>query len=190
VSQVDDARDGGFGKDHVVERFVARDHRVAAAHLGVQQLASADAMLAAEGALQFGIQFVDGDGGEETEAAQIHGEQGDLAVADGAGGGEQRAVAAQHDHQIAAFGHFRARETVAPRGVDGGAFVVAHTDSAGFEPGQQPGYHIGRGGNGGLGDDAYGFNGHVDLVLVAHASACSGELQFAVLSAEADSSTH
>ena len=47
------------------------------------------------------------DGGEEAEAAQVDGEQRDLAPPDGARGGEQRAVAAQHDDQIAALGHLR-----------------------------------------------------------------------------------
>ena len=113
--QIDHAGDGGFGEHHIVERLVARDDRAVAAHLGVQQLAAADAVLAAQGALQFGKQLVDGDGGQESEAAQIDGEQRDLAAADGARGGEQRAVAAQHDHQVAAFGHVVARQTVGAR---------------------------------------------------------------------------
>jgi hypothetical protein len=46
----------------------------------VQQLAPADAMLAAKGALQLGIQLVDGDGGEKAEAAQVDGEQRDLRL--------------------------------------------------------------------------------------------------------------
>ena len=40
----------------------------------VQQPALADAMFAAQGALQLGKQRVDGDGGEEAQAAQVHGE--------------------------------------------------------------------------------------------------------------------
>ena len=90
----------------------------AAHHLGVQQLALGDAVLAAQGALQFGIQLVDGDGGEKAEAAEVHREQRDLAPSDGARGGEQRAVAAQHDHQVAALGHFVARHAGDAAGVD------------------------------------------------------------------------
>ena len=75
-----------------------------------QQLALGDAMLAAQGALEFGIQLVDRDRGEKAEAAEIHREQRNLAAADGARRGEQRAVAAQHDDQVAAFGHLLARQ--------------------------------------------------------------------------------
>ena len=69
----------------------------------VSSLRRRDAVLAAEGALQFGIQIVDSDRSEETQPAQVHGEQRDFAPADGPCGRKQRAVAAQHHHQVAAF---------------------------------------------------------------------------------------
>ena len=91
-------------------------------------------MLAAQRALQFGVEFVDRDRGEEAEAAQIHREQRDLAPPDGARRGEQRAVAAQHDHQVAAFRHLLARQSRDAAGVDGGLFVDADRDAALLQP--------------------------------------------------------
>ena len=92
-------------------------------------------MLAAEGALQFGEKFVHADGGEKAQAAEIDGEQRNLAAADGARGGEQRAIAAQHDDQIAAFGHVLARECRFEAACIGrGLFVGAHGDAARAQP--------------------------------------------------------
>src|SRR5260370_38401450 len=92
-------------------------------------------MLAAKGALQFGIKLGDGNGGKETEAAEIHGKQGDLTVADGARGREQGSVAAQHDDQVAAFGDGGPRNAVGAAGLSRGALVEAYEHAARFEPG-------------------------------------------------------
>src|SRR5262249_19950996 len=60
-------------------------------------------MLAGQRAFELGEDFVQRDRGEEAEAAEVYRKQRDLAAADGARRGEQRPVATQHDHQIAAF---------------------------------------------------------------------------------------
>ncbi len=125
----------GFGEHGVVERFVVGHDFPVAQHLRVQQLAPLNAMLAAEGALQFGEQFGHADGGEKTQAAEIDGEQRNLAAADGAGGGKQRAVAAQHDDQIAALGNVLAREAFeAVVEIGRGLFVGADGDAARAQP--------------------------------------------------------
>ena len=103
-----------LGEHRIVQRFVGSDGFAVAHHLGAQHAPLGDAMFAAEGALQFRVNIVDGDGGEKSQAAQIDGKQRDLALADGARGREQRAVAAQHDHQVAAFGHIGARNAGSP----------------------------------------------------------------------------
>jgi hypothetical protein len=61
-----------------------------------------------------------------------------ISAADGAGGGEQRAVAAQHDHQVAAFGNLGARHAGAAAR-SGGLLVAAHGDAALVQPLEQPG---------------------------------------------------
>src|SRR5207245_2407559 len=73
-----------------------------------------------------------------------HGEQRNFAAADGAGGGEQRSVAAEHDHQVAAFRNFLARMRLASWGVGGGFLIAARTDAALSEPLDQIGNQLHR----------------------------------------------
>ena len=55
-------------------------------------------------ALQLRIKLIESDGGQEAQAAQVHGKDRDLAAGHRARRGEQRSVAAQHDHQLRALG--------------------------------------------------------------------------------------
>ena len=70
----------------------------------------ADAMLAAQRALQFRIQVVDANGGQKSEMSQVHGKQRNVAAGDDARRRKQRAIAAQHNHQVGAFRQLFARE--------------------------------------------------------------------------------
>ena len=145
--QIDHAGDGGFGQHGVVEGFVGGHHLPAAHHFGGQQLALGDAVLAAEGALQLGVQLVDGDGGQEAQAAEVHGEERGLAPADGARGGEQGAIAAEHDDQVAAFGNFVPRDAAGARwaGVESGLLVDANGHAAAAQPLDERGHDVGGG---------------------------------------------
>src|ERR1035437_580566 len=116
---------------------------------------------AAEGAPHWGIQLTPRDGGEEPRPAEIDGKQGNLAPPDGAGRREQRAIAAQHDHQVAGFHHLLARQAGDTPGVDAGLLVDAHRDAAVAQPFDQLGYQAAGGGRGRLGNDADGlYDGH------------------------------
>ena len=73
---------------------------LAAPQFAVQHAAAADAEIAVQRAFELRIKLVDCDRGQKSEAAQIHGEQRNVAAADGARGRKQSPVAAQHDHQL------------------------------------------------------------------------------------------
>jgi hypothetical protein len=136
--EIDHAGDVGLSENGVVERVESGDHAPVAHYLGVQELAFGHAVLAAQRAFQFGKQFVHADGGQEAETAQIHRKQRDLAPADGAHGGEQGAVAAQHDHQVTAFGHVGPRKTGHTAAVECGRLVDPRGDAAIVQPLEQP----------------------------------------------------
>ena len=74
------------------------------------------------------------------EAAEVHGKQRDLAPADGARGGEQRAVAAQHDDQVAALRHVFARQAVAAPAYAAVSSSQPHCDAALLQPLDQLGH--------------------------------------------------
>jgi hypothetical protein len=73
---------------------------------------------------------------------RFHGEQRDLASADGARGREQRAIAAQHDHQVAADGDFRALEGFSSAGVRGRLLVAADGQVALLQPSHELRYQF------------------------------------------------
>src|SRR5579883_2041701 len=72
--EIDHAGERGLGEHGVVEGIVGGDGAAVAEHFGGEQLAARDAVFAAEGALELGVDLVDGDGGQEPEAAEIDGE--------------------------------------------------------------------------------------------------------------------
>ena len=110
--QIDHARDFGFGDDDVVQRFVGL-HRFSVAHqVAMQHAPRHHALFAAERAFQLGIKLVQSDGGQETQAAQVHGKIGISRPRDRAGSGQQRSIAAQNDHQLRSFGNLLARQAV------------------------------------------------------------------------------
>src|SRR5580658_3518364 len=63
------------------------------------------ALLAAEHAFELGIELIESDGGEESQTAQVYRKNWDLAPGQCAGRSQERAIAAQHDHQLRAFRH-------------------------------------------------------------------------------------
>src|SRR5690242_21774978 len=69
-------------------------------HARFEHDALAIAGLALDGQLQDRIKVVEGNAGEKAQAAEIHREDGDVAFAEQARRGQQRAVAAEHDEQI------------------------------------------------------------------------------------------
>ena len=123
--QIDHARDGRLGDHHVVEGFVGRDDGAFSNHLAGQHAAGGDPLFAAQGTLEFGVDFIDGECGEKTQAAQIHREDGNIAATDGARGREQRAVAAQHDDELGSIGNPLTRKAIAAAQVEGRLVVVA-----------------------------------------------------------------
>ena len=98
---------------------------------------AADAVFAFECALELGVEFFDRDRGQEAEPAKVDGKQWDVAAGDGAGGGKQRSVAAQHDDQVAAVGHVVARHRRLARRIGRGGFIGAHRQAAAVQPRQQ-----------------------------------------------------
>src|SRR5262249_46307574 len=77
-----------------------------------------------------------------------------LAPADRAGSREQRAIATEHDGQVAPFGNFRPREAVAPASVDSRLLVIADANSTRFQPFDQLGRKLSRHCYAGLRKDA------------------------------------
>ena len=119
----------------------------------------AGAMLAGQHAFEYGVEFVQRDARQKAEAAEIDREDREIVAVHGAGGGEQGAVAAEHDQQINFGRHFFAGQgrTV---GVQGGrgARVDEGFDFARMQPIAQRrndrGHHI----RDGFADDAGGPN--------------------------------
>ena len=136
-----------FGRLSVVDDFRVEHHAVAGA------------MLAGQHAFEHGVEFVQRDASQKAEAAEIDREDREIVAVHGAGGGEQGAVAAEHDQQINFGRHFFAGQgrTV---GVQGGrgARVDEGFDFARMQPIAQRrndrGHHI----RDGFADDAGGPN--------------------------------
>ena len=109
--------------DDVVQRFVRFDGFSVAHQFAVQHAPRHYALLAAESALQLRIELIERDGGQESQAAQIHRKDRDLAAGHRARRRQQRSVAAQYDHQLRALRHLLAGKPVA-RGLNRRRFRI------------------------------------------------------------------
>ena len=98
-------------------------------------------------------------GGEEPQPAQIHRQQRNGAVTHGARGRKQRAIAAQHDGQIAAIRHMLPVEPHQHARIARRFVVEARFNSVVREPAQQLRHQLGGARRIGFGEDADGFNG-------------------------------
>jgi len=92
---MDDARDIGLGESDVVEGFVGAGAVPAAPQLRVQHAAAAYVVFAREHSLELRIQLVHSDGRQESQIAQIDGEQRNVAAFERPRRRKQRPVAAQ-----------------------------------------------------------------------------------------------
>ena len=114
-----------------------------------------------EGALELGINLVDGDGGEETEAAQVDGEQRDLTAADGARRGKQVPSPPSTITSSQPSGPARAAGRPAAGVRARSDSSIAHRDARGCSHSSNFGTSITAALDAGLGDDADGLNvGH------------------------------
>ncbi len=159
----------GLGDHDVVEGVVSRRPDAVPQHLAVQHAARADAVLSAQGALQFGQDGVDGDGGEETQTAQVDGEERDFPAPQGACRGQQGAIASEDDQQVAAVGDFFAGHAAARAEIARRHLVEPDRDPARLEPLDNAGDHLGGLRHLGFRDDARGLN-------VVHATGTPGSL--------------
>jgi hypothetical protein len=156
--EIDHAAHGGLGDDDVVQGEIIGDLLAVAHERAGEHAAVADAVLAAQGALEIGVDLIGGDGREEAEAAEVDGDERNAAVADGAGGGKERAVAAEDDDELAIVGDFLARQALRAD-VGGSLQVEARGDAAGAQPIEDAGQKLSGGFDAGFGDDADGLNG-------------------------------
>ena len=84
----------------VVQRARVMHHVALADHLRVDHHALAVAHLAVERLLQHSVHIVQRHAGQESEAAQIHRQHGNVVIGHQARRGQQRAVASQHDQHV------------------------------------------------------------------------------------------
>ena len=92
-------------QDHVVER-IALPHRVdTATHLGIEEEAALDDVLAVQHLADLGLQFIRADVGEEAQATAVDPQHRHLVPGQRAGRAEHAAIAADHHHQVADFAH-------------------------------------------------------------------------------------
>src|SRR5579872_3747689 len=90
---------------------------------------------ARESFLEGGVEFFDGETGEEAETAHVDRENGDAARGGYARGCKQRAVAAQDDEDLSLVGEFLAGECFGRVGKRrGGLFVVDDAEAASLQP--------------------------------------------------------
>ena len=91
---------------------------------------------AAEPGFEGEVEIVDGDLGEEAEGAEIDGEDGGLGLGEGAGGGEEGAIAAEDDDEVGMVAGELGAEGGGAVGAEvGGAFAIEDAgEVAGFEP--------------------------------------------------------
>jgi len=100
--EIHDARESGLVQHRVVERDVPLENGPAANDLGFQHHAFADAVLAGKNLLQDRIDFILRNGRQESQAAEIDGQDGNAAIRRKACCGEQSSVTAQHNQEVGA----------------------------------------------------------------------------------------
>ena len=91
------AGDGAFGEDDVVEGLPLAEEGAIAEELGVHEAAGVEDGGAVAPCVECGVELAEGDFGEEAEGAEVDAEDGGFGEGEGAGGGEQCAVAAERD---------------------------------------------------------------------------------------------
>src|ERR1700719_4549337 len=84
----------------VVQRLIAGDHRFAAAHFAMHHGADINSARALKNALERGVEIFERDFGEKSQRAKIYSYDWNASRSDGAGGGEQGAVTAEHDDEL------------------------------------------------------------------------------------------
>ena len=119
TDEVDDARERALGDHDVVERPGASAATAPRRSVrGMQHHPLVELRRAVEHRFQRVVQFGKRDLGEEAEAAEVHAEDRDVAPGwrDASGHAEQRAVAAEHDDQVARPAAGRRANCVGPAG--------------------------------------------------------------------------
>src|SRR5882724_3038750 len=105
--EVDDATHGGFGDDHVVEGDILGEPLTMTPDLRRQHDALFDHETSGEKRLESREQLVHRQGGEETQSAQVHAQDGYGEIAHQTRHRQQRAVAAQDEQQVDLGGQLR-----------------------------------------------------------------------------------
>ena len=86
--------------------------------------------------------MLDGDGGQETQAAEVDGEKRDIAAVNGAGRRKKSAVAAEDNNQLRAIGDVIPGDAVFAIQVLRGDKIETHLDAARFEPSEKFGEDV------------------------------------------------
>ena len=124
--EVAHARDVALGDDGVVERVIGGVRRGAAPQLGAQHGAAVELVAALAPAVQGSVEVGEPHLGEEAEIAEVGAEDGRAGGGKGACGGQERAVAAEHDDQLGLLGgEFLAVDRGRARGI-GPALEIEH----------------------------------------------------------------
>ena len=118
------AGDGAFGDDDVVEGVPLLDELSVAEDLGAHHAADLDLGAVVAPGFEGGVEIREGDLGEEAEGAEVDAEDGCCGAGEGAGRGEERAVAPEDDDEVRlVFWEIDSRDGVG-RGDVGGAVGI------------------------------------------------------------------
>ncbi len=133
--EVSHAGDGSLGDDDVVEGVPLLDEVSVAQDLGTHHAADFDLGAVVAPGFEGGIELGEGDFGEEAEGAEVDAEDGCGGAGEGAGCGEEGAVATEDDDEIRlVFWEIDSRDGVGPGDVGGAVGIEEVVVVAGFEP--------------------------------------------------------
>ncbi len=99
-AKITHTRDGAFGDDDIVERFVLGEEIALAPQLTVQHGAGIGLEAILAPAFERGVEIGQRNFGQEAEGAEVDAQDRCLGFCEDPRGGKQRAIASQHDHQV------------------------------------------------------------------------------------------
>lgn len=133
--EVAHAGDGSFGDYDVVEGIPLLDDVAVADDLGSHHAANLDFGAVVAPGFEGGVEFGEGNLGEEAEGAEVDAEDGGGGAGEGPGRGEEGAVATEDDDQVwLVVGEVYAGDGVDARDVGGAVGVEKVVVVASFEP--------------------------------------------------------
>jgi len=136
--EVSHAGDGALRDDDVVEGVPLLDELSVAQDLGAHHAADFDLGAVVAPGFQGGVELGEGDLSEEAEGAEVDAEDGCGGAGEGAGRGEEGAVAAEDDDQVGlVFGEIESWDGVGSRDVGSAVGIEEIVVVACFEPGDE-----------------------------------------------------